>query len=242
YSIVYERIYTAALVHYQQKQFGQSLSKLYSIFENHQDFYIAKNAKNLYKQLLEYLTATQRLKVMEMSLADEIKFQLLKTAIGKVPYKSLQQLFEAFYEEVEENQWTDQAEALENELSNASAYEIEYGPTIQKFTPPKGTVYNIGVMLPKVKPDDQVFEVVRSMYFGATLAAQQYNSEHENTQIYIRFVNSQPNKGSLKPTIASFVDSLTIDALIGPLFSDEAQVMVDFSKELKIPVIPPLAN
>src|SRR5699024_10591321 len=91
-----EAEYTAALANYQRKEFGQALSKLYDVSQSDVQGRLVSNAKELYQQMLDYLTAGQREKIIKGGFRDTIKYDLLKSSLGKVPYQKATGLYQVF--------------------------------------------------------------------------------------------------------------------------------------------------
>ncbi len=238
--IYYEAAYTSALVDFQQKQYGLALNKLYRVFKSSNAESLAEDAKLLYRQILNYLTAEQRLRAIQTVQSNQIKFQLVATALGKVNYSSVQKLIDRFYESVDDGQWAEQMERLESSLSNKPAYKVEYGVDYQSFMPPDGTIYHIGIALPKVSTEKATFEVIRGLYLGAKLAAAQFNENHSNANVYISFLPT--NSQDLDDVVEAFAHKNYGDLIIGPLFSEQAEEMVGLSAEYDIPIVAPLAT
>ncbi len=238
--IYFEAAYTSALADFQQKQYANSLNKLYQVFENSTSESLNASAERLYNQILNYLTARQRLSALENVSSEQVRFQLIESALGKVSYSQFQELVSEFYDETDEDEWIERMQELKTSLSDSIAYQTEYGEASNTFRAPDGTAYNIGIILPDFNPDAPEFSITQGIFLGATMAVEEYNDNHSRTKVYLSFL----------PTGSSNVDEITEnfkendygDLIVGPLFSDQAEAMVGLSADYAIPVIAPLAN
>lgn len=236
--IYYEAAYTSALVDFQQKQYGFALSKLYRVFKNSEGEELAEQSQELYRQVLNYLTAKQRLRAIEAVNSDEIKYDLVETALGRISYPSLKEVFNQFYSAANEASWIQKVKDIEESITSEAAYKIEYGTDYRSFIPPNGTMYKIGIALPKITTEKPTYEVVRSLFLGARLAARRFNDSHSNAHVYLSFL---PTQSGLDEVVEAFAAN-NGDVIIGPLFSEQAKEMIPLSVEYTIPVIAPLAT
>lgn len=237
-----EARYTSALINFQQKRFSNALSYLFELQQIYGSEELGQKAGRLYTQLLNYLSGDQRFDAMQKIEQDEIKFDLFKTAMGKIDYPQAQQLYQQFEEQLSNDKWIDRAEEYTSSLSSASAYQSEYGSSTSKLQPPDGTTYNISVALPSYDTGDREFDIVKGMYLGAMIAAEEYNDDHASTQSYIHFSNTGTSNNGLRTMMENFSNNYYGDAIIGPLFSEQAKPMVSLSNDYRIPVMAPLAN
>jgi ABC-type branched-subunit amino acid transport system substrate-binding protein len=140
------------------------------------------------------------------------------------------------------NHWHGQLRKIHSSLKNISTYHSKYGTPSGKLQPPKGTIYHIGMMMPGYQPNNSNYNVVKALYLGGLLAAEQYNQKHQNTKVFIHFVKSDKSFAGMKKAIQHFLTQNFGDILIGPLFSGQLQPMDSLAAEYHIPAIAPLAN
>ena len=241
-AIYNETIYTSALIDFQLKQFGDSLDKLYRVFNGEESSRLARDAEILYRQIVNYLTAKQRLEAISQVSSGKIKYDLIESALGKVSYPEAREILNKAQSSIEEDIWNEKVEDIESELSSVSSCRNQYNQSTNKLQPPTGTIYNIGVALPEYQPEAREFEIVRSIYFGALLAAQEFNQQNRNAKAAMRFVDTATSTDSIRSSISQFSETYKGDAIIGPLFSQQAEQMIPLATKLKIPTIAPLAN
>lgn len=240
-AIYYESVYTSALIDFQLKQFGDALSKLHQVLMKEDlDNSLTLDANQLYGQILGYLTAGQRRDAMSAVSASQLKFDLLQSAMGKVGYDEARELLE-LYEASVGGEWRDKASEIAETLSSESSYTNSYGNN-KALLPPEGTIYNLGIALPEYQPDATEFSIVKSLYMGAFLAGDDFNDEHDNVKVAMHFINTGTGTDTVRSAIEEFAENEQGDALIGPLFSDQAVPMIPHLNQYKIPAIAPLAN
>lgn len=102
---------------------------------------------------------------------------------------------------------------------------------------PLGFTYRIGVYLPFSDPDESIQQIVRSLARGLTLAVEQANAS--KPLLYLEFIDSQvvpPEQ------LATTLDSLRVDVLVGPLFTNEAQATFSTLASRQIPAIIPFSS
>lgn len=240
-AIYQEAIYTSALIDFQLKQFGDALSKLHQMMSNDVHVSLRLDAKQLYRQIQNYLTAGQRITILPELSAGQIKFDLLKFAMGKASYSQAVELYNVF-EANTDGEWRNKAEEISSHLSSEANYNDAYGSLNSQLRPPEGTIYNLGIALPEYQPDATEFSIVKSLYQGAFIAAQDFNEEQDNAKVALHFIDSGTANDLLESSIEQFAENHQGDALIGPLFSEQAEPLIPHVNEFKIPTIAPLAN
>lgn len=112
-------------------------------------------------------------------------------------------------------------------------------PTGHYAMAPKGTVVDIGVLLRVPDRSSPEFAVVQSIFNGVLVAVDEFNEQSANLKIRLHFGNAGEDVAS---ALRHMVSEDRVRAVIGPLRSDEAALLADVSRELRIPVLLPLAN
>ncbi|MBN2732908.1 MAG: hypothetical protein JXR26_10815, partial [Balneolaceae bacterium] len=116
-AIYFESVYTSALVDFQLKQFANALSKLHQVMgKDNLDNTLTLDANKLYGEILNYLTADQRLEIIQKVSADQVKFDLLESAMGNVTYSKANQIYNAYESAVNDDEWISKAEDIESLL------------------------------------------------------------------------------------------------------------------------------
>lgn len=238
-AIYYESVYTSALVDFQLKYFGNALEKLLKVqSQPNIDHSLTLDSKQFYQQILEYLTGRQRLIAMTEVSAPQIKWDLLSTAMGRVNYNDVLKLYRLYESSVEE-EWQDRTSEIAPVLASESTYAaVDH----KKLNPPEGTIFNLGIALPRYEPDENEFGIVKSLYMGAFLAGEEFNDDHENIKVSMEFLATNRGTDYSDELIEEFVHTNQGDALIGPLYSEQAASFIPLLNEYKIPGVAPLAN
>lgn len=105
-----------------------------------------------------------------------------------------------------------------------------------------GSIINIGVLLPSFESDAFNKGVSRGLYNGVLIAVDEYNRTHSDRKVQLHFIETEQFSRSSLDQISRELESLQIDVIIGPLFSEHVRDVGIIAKRLRIPVLAPLAN
>lgn len=239
--IYLEALYTSALSNFQLGQFDKALSKLL-VFEGESvKTQLVTDALQFYDDLLNYLTLNQRKEVYQSVTSPKIKYDLIKTALGKVNYSTARLLINEYKETGLTDTLSADIDQLEAVVSDSLNYamQIAFGRQLEA---PQGMIYNIGAALPEYNTGDRNFEISQGLYFGYLLAAEEYNQEHNNKKAFIRYKNTGADTDSSEYVMTDFSWNYNVDAVLGPLFSEPAGEMSRLAEMYQIPMLAPLAN
>lgn len=238
--IVWEARYTKALADFQLKNYGASLDALYDIKENSRQLSVRMDAYNFYRDLTSYLSLEERFSAFRFTSDDNVRLDLVESAIGSVDLASAQALFTA-YKNAVANPDTTQWSSIESILADSARYRQQYNPNLYPDAP-EGISYNIGVALPEFDVESSEFEIPQHLYFGIQLAIEEFNSENTNKKAFITYRNTEA-QATNAPSIANdLVWNHDVDAIIGPLFSEVAGELSKFAELYETPLLTPLAN
>ena len=232
-----EASYTLSLIWVKQKKFKEALVTLADLKDRTTYPQLSADSKNLYNGILQYLTFNQRLEVMKEVEKDSLLYDITESALGRVSYDEAKILFTKM-EKTVENISSSDIDIIEAKLEDQSAYSELSDQT--KFNAPAGLAYNIGVALPAYTVGKNEYRVAQGLYLGYMLAAEQFNEEN-TTKVNLRFQNTGVQTDSAQQALEGFA-SQGADAVIGPLFSEQAYTMADVADQYKTPIIAPLAN
>lgn len=239
--IYLEALYTSSLSDYQLGQFDRALSKLLRFDNEPVKTQLVTDALKLYDDILNFLTLNQRKEVYQSVTSARLKFDLIKTALGKVNYSTARLLINEFSETVPGDSLSSQVRELQSLVSDSLNYamQIAFGRQLEA---PEGITYNIGVALPEYDTGDREFEISQGLYFGYLLAAEEYNQQHKDKKAFIRFKNTGADTDSSEYVMTDFAWNYNVDAVLGPLFSEPAGDMSRLAEMYQIPMLAPLAN
>lgn len=239
--IYLEAQYTAALSNFQLKQFARSLEQLETFFSESVRTQLVTDGIQLYRNIQNYLSLDQRREVYHATDSPKIKFDAIRTAMGKVDYPTAKLLINQFRNLDDSDTHLQQVKELESTVSDSLNYamEIAFGENLRA---PEGITYNIGAALPSYQPEDPEFSISQGLYFGYLLAAEEYNQQHNDKKVFIRYQNTGASIDSSQHVMTNFAWNYAIDAVLGPLFSEPATGIARLAELYQVPVLAPLAN
>ncbi len=235
-SISQEADYTLAMVYYSLGEYHLALPLLYQLSESHSNTGVQLFAERFYHQITEYLTGSQRIELLHQIDSSEIRFDLYRRGVDILPFQELEQVGKELLAMTSSRSVRDQIERALAIRSSTQSDDHHY-PEV-----PDGTIYNIGVILPVFPVDDPDYEIPRNLYLGIVLAADEFNSRNRNRKIRIRFKNTHERNDSTVEAIESLISEQASDAIIGPLFSEQAAAAAPISDKHQVPLFIPLAN
>lgn len=239
--IYLEATYTSALSDFQLKQFDNALSKLSTFSDQNVKTQLVTDGIQLYNDILDYLTLNQRKQVYQSTESGKIKYDVIKTALGKVNYSTAQLLINEYKSTVYADSLAADIEDLESMVSDSLNYamQIAFGRQLEA---PDGITYNIGAALPQYDTSDRNFETSQGLYFGYLLAAEEFNQQHNDKKAFIRYKDTGADTDSSEYVMTDFAWNYNVDAVLGPLFSEPAGEMSRLAEMYQIPMLAPLAN
>jgi hypothetical protein len=229
-----EAAYTLALSHFRMKNFTQSLELLYELAEHGERGRVRVDAQRLYRQIMRYLSLEQRARVMQHTNHRQIAKDIVVSSFNYVDPLEYQSLVDGFLNRITDS---DESQRLKAELSRENNQ-----PQRSSLAHPDGIVYNIGVILPADENNSADLLVPRNLYYGITLAAEEFNSQNPDKKIFLKYRNSYRDPDSTARAFQDLVLNGHVDAVIGPLFSEPAERMSKLAEEFRVPMIAPLAN
>ena len=220
-----------------------------------------ENQKNraamLVEEILAFLSPSSLAQLFTNNYPLELKASILEELMYAIPYElassyflDLQQLAK---ESVESNNLT--LSRIERQLSTPIQYRSRYNPTKQ-YNAPNGFHYRLGVLLPTYTVDDPRYAVVQDLYKGMSFAAEKFNANTADAKMFLLYKSTtdtmsmnmdvQAEHSELQHFAHTQFSSLVIgdrvNAIIGPLFSNEAPLYAPLAEEYEIPIFLPLAN
>lgn len=239
--IYLEAVYTSALSNFQLKQFANALNQLYSFKNEKVKTQLVTDGLRLYEDILDYLTLNQRKNVYQSVTSRQIKFDLIKSSLGKVSYSTAKLLINEYKTTASPDSLSPNIEELESVVKDSLDYamQIAFGRQLEA---PEGITYNIGAALPEYQPGDRDFETSQGLYFGYLLAAEEFNQQNSNKKAFIRYKNTGAGTDSSEYLMTDFAWNYNVDAVLGPLFSEPAAKMAELAELYQIPMLAPLAN
>lgn len=238
--IYLEAEYTTALVDFQLGLYGDALNRLYDLKNQSVKTQLVTNGRQLYNEILGYLTLNQRRNAFQQANDPEIKYDLIEAAIGSVPLEDARTLYAQLVQSK-----IDTASSTMRELSEILADSVDYATERRygnQVSAPEGIVYDLGAALPSHSDSGSEFEVARGLHFGYVMAAEEFNQQRANKKAFIRHQNTAANMDSAGHAMTNLAWNYHADVVLGPLFSEPARKMAGLAEQYQIPLIAPLAN
>jgi ABC-type branched-subunit amino acid transport system substrate-binding protein len=237
--IANEAFFTLAINEFRLRNFGNALAILNELKARRDQAGIRSQAQRFYNEILRYLTPDQRFEIFWQLDEPGIRFDLVRSAIGRSDYSMVRSMLNELETLSEFLQDTTELATIRDAIGTSDTY---YQSPAQRYQAPEGMVYHVGVALPSFEPDEPEFVVSRDLYFGMILAADDFNSRNPDKKVFLRFRDTHASPDSVPLAMNELVWNERVDAVIGPLYSDEAEVMSQMAENYEIPILTPLAN
>lgn len=232
-----EATYTLALAHFGLRNYDKTVVLLHSLAEGDNRTGLRQTAARFYNQFLGFLTNRERFDLLLSVESQAIRFNIVKNSRPFLMQSEFDILAEKLLNMTTDSTWRTR---IEQELINGDQRLRNVPGTF--VNAPDGMVYNVGVLLPLFDENDPDFSIPRNMYFGMVMAADEFNSRNISQKINLIFKNSAENRDSTSFAMTEFAFSHRVDAVLGPIFSEPAEVMAQYADEYQIPMVVPLEN
>lgn len=186
--IYQDALYTSALANFQIKNFAKSLDILNELLKAVPSTNSSRSATILYDQILGYLTLDQRRNSFLQTTYDNVRFDLIESALGRIKYGSAVALVELYKRSVTQIDPL-QLSRINAMLSDSVVYTQRYNPDAL-IKAPNGLSYNLGVVLPQFEFDTPEYEIAQHIYFGIQLAVEEFNSQNVDQKAFLHYRTS----------------------------------------------------
>lgn len=232
-----EATYTLALAHFGLRNYDKTAVLLHSLADGNNRTGLKQTATRFYNQFLGFLTNRERFNLLFSVESQAIRFDIVKNSRPFLMQPEFNLLAEELLRITTDSAWRTR---IEQELINGDQ-RLRNVPGAF-VNAPDGMVYNVGVVLPLFDENDPDFSIPRNMYFGIVAAADEFNSRSISQKVNLVFKNSAEHRDSTSLAMAELAFSHRVDAVLGPIFSDPAEVVAQYADEYQIPMVVPLAN
>ncbi len=234
-----EARFTLALTDFQTGQYGRSLDFLHNLKSRIAYQNLHREADNLYGQIMGYLSTAQRREAFFQSSSNPVRLDLFRYGLDYMIRSEAVELFETLHPYYKATVDSNILAAISRRIDGIPVNRPDTGNFGKA---PEGLVYNIGVLLPATVPGSGEWRVSRSLYNGYHLAAEEFNRQFEDRHIRLHLIETSDTTVTQEAAISRLTWKHRADAIIGPLFSENAYRIRDMAEYYQIPVIPPLAN
>jgi ABC-type branched-subunit amino acid transport system substrate-binding protein len=216
-----------------------------------------RRAAMFLKDIFSFLSPSSLAQLFTNNYPFELKASILEELMYGIPYE----LAKTFYSELQQLSLASGESnnlilsRIERQLSTPIQYRSRYNPTKQ-FGAPDGFHYRLGVLLPTFSVEDPRYAIVQDLYRGMSFAAEEFNANTPDAKMFLIYKSTTDTLSSAKQVdteysegehfahtqISSLVIGDRVNAIIGPLFSNEAPLYAPLAEEFEIPLFLPLAN
>ncbi|HCD53031.1 MAG TPA: hypothetical protein DEQ34_11320 [Balneolaceae bacterium] len=237
--ILHEAIYTNAIASFRLGDYSNALDLLFELSNSKPITSASMSAMPLYDKVITFLTIDERRAVFNQTNFDQVRYDIIESAIGQVNYQSAIALVELL-KEVAGDYDPNRINEFENRLSDPVSYNQNYTPNIVRLAP-DGLSYNIGVVLPEFDISTPEYDIPQNLYLGIQLAVEEFNSTNSKSKAFIHYNPTNQSKSS-EAIVSELVWKENVDVILGPLFSDKAKEFSNLAESYHVPMILPLAN
>lgn len=233
-----EAKFTLGLSYFRMKDYAKSIDHLHELMVSEERGRAKIDAQRFYRQILQFFTLDQRFEIIQSTDYQSVALDVVTSSYDIVDPIDYTALVSVFLDRITD---PDRQQALAAELER-SARPGNNNSGSQRLTAPDGMVYNVGVVLPAEEEPETDMIVPRNLYYGITLAAEDFNSRYADKKIALQYRNSFRDPDSTALSFHNSVNKDFSDAIIGPLYSETAARMAALAEQYSVPMIAPLAN
>lgn len=240
-------------VHFFQKNYATALEIGHRITESMTSATHVQRAHEEIQTITQFISPSEAYQLFIHSNSLGIKSTLLESLMYAIPYSTAQKAYEQLIDLYEQQKLSLPLalSRIERQLSNPIQYRSRYTHDYQSIAP-YGFHYRIGVLLPVFEVEDPRYDIVREMYQGIHWSVETFNSNTSDAKAFLFFENTvdtnaissdeQTKVHFAHEQFTKLVLEHQVDAIIGPLFSNEAPYYSVLAETYEIPLFLPLAN
>ena len=209
------------------------------------------------EDILGYLSPADLVQLLTDIYPVQLKASILEELVYTIPYGLANSLFSDVEQLAEKSGESNNItlSRLKQQLSVPVQYQNRYDP-LKQYSIPDGFHYRLGVLLPMYSLDDPRYTVVQDLYKGMSFAAEEFNANTPDAKFFLIYKSTsdtasrnrelsvqKSNSNHFAHTqFSSMVISDRVNAVIGPLYSNEAPSYAPLAEEYDTPLFLPLAN
>lgn len=221
---------------YQQRDYAGALNTIDQVLSS--DFSsqssIQRQASQFKEELLNSLSHRQRMDSVGKIRSETTRRSLVTDYFDRYPRELAAQLVQQlsrYDSNIETSRFQSRIDNLD------SNPKLPVNPTYVT-----GSIINLGILLPSFDTDATNKSVSRGLYNGVLIAVDEYNRTHSDRKIQLHYIETEQLPRNSLDQVNRKLESLGIDAIIGPLFSEQVRDVSSMARRLGIPVLAPLAN
>ncbi len=247
-----------AKISFYLKNYSTALEQSYALSIHSSSTVDQKNrAATFVGDILGYLSPTDLVQILTDNYPVQLKASILEELIYTIPYELANSLLSDIEHLAEKSGESNNLtlSKVKQQLSLPVQYRNRYNP-LKQHSAPDGFHYRLGILLPMYSLDDPRYTVVQDLYKGMSFAAEEFNANTPDAKFFLIYrstsdtttTNSELSiqKSSsihfAHTQFSSLVISDRVSAIIGPLYSNEAQSYAPLAEQYDTPLFLPLAN
>ncbi len=230
---------TFALTMLHSRNYGVAFDILDELHQSGYNRSVRDQANRYFNQFSRFLTVAERKNAVFSASRISAKSRLLNDGVRIHPSETAQRfvkMAELQLGSSHENEIQRIRQAATSNRVNATRLNPE-----GNLSAPEEITYNIGLILPQQDRQSDIFEVSRAIYFGVLLAIEQHNALGDAPNVILHHAHKEEDD-EVEDLFHQLIWDHNIDAMIGPLFSEDAEVLAALANTYQIPLIAPLAN
>ena len=214
-------------------------------------------AAKLVEDILGYLSPAELVQLLTNTYPVPLKTSILEELMYTIPYELAQSLLSEVEQAAEGSNEGNIVglSRTRRQLSTPVQYQNRYNP-VKRYSAPDGFHYRLGVLLPTYTIDDPRYAIVQDLYEGMSFAVEEFNANTPDAKMFLLYksttdsilTNSEISAQNSNyehfahTQLSSLIIAERVDAIIGPLFSNEAPYYAPLAEEYDTPLFLPLAN
>ncbi len=247
-----------AKISFYLKNYSTALEQSYALSIHSSSTVDQKNrAATFVGDILGYLSPADLVQILTDNYPVQLKASILEELIYTIPYELANSLLSDIEHLAEKSGESNNLtlSKVKQQLSLPVQYRNRYNP-LKQHSAPDGFHYRLGILLPMYSLDDPRYTVVQDLYKGMSFAAEEFNANTPDAKFFLIYrstsdtttTNSELSiqKSSsihfAHTQFSSLVISDRVSAIIGPLYSNEAQSYAPLAEQYDTPLFLPLAN
>ncbi len=214
-------------------------------------------AANLVEDILGYLSPADLVQILTNTNPIPLKASILEELMYTIPYELAHSLLAEVEQVAEVSNESNilGLSRIRRLLSTPVQYQNRYNP-VKRYSAPDGFHYRLGVLLPTYTIDDPRYAVVQDLYEGMSFAAEEFNANTPDAKMFLIYKSTTDSTLTSSEVsaqnsnyehfahtqLSSLIIADRVDAIIGPLFSNEAPYYAPLAEKYDTPLFLPLAN
>jgi len=233
-----DALFTLAVIQFYRKEVKQTLEITFELKKFSKSAVLRRDASIFFYETINWLTVQQSAQITREVNLQDLKFEIFKYHLGKLDKSEA-----SIYVQTNKRWFDKNYSSAISEIERLLVSDVQFKRYKDDLRSDKFShhYYTIGIILPDHPKRHELYNVSRSLYGGIQVWIDQYNKNNKNTSFRLSFFRLKPNLENADD-LNTWMESESIDAIIGPINSDAVKVVADRLNDHAIPILAPLAN